>query len=64
MSTWHQERNQHGLSKLWEQHPTLWKCISDTHGKFASCMTFATEEEAQNYVSKTGDILIPPKGVS
>lgn len=62
MSTWHQNKNQPALAALWSPHETKFKCISDKPGKLASCMTFDTLEDAQTYCSKTGDILIPPKG--
>lgn len=60
MASWHQNQNGAGLSSLWAPDPSRWKCISDKPGRFASCMSFETEEQARAYAAKTGDIIIPP----
>lgn len=60
MSTWHQERNKGAIQLLWAPDPVNWKCVSDKHGEFASCMTFPDEASARAYAKVTGDHVIPP----
>ena len=60
MASWHQQQNPAGLLALWTPHPTKWKCIRDTYGHFASCMTFDNAVHAREYAAKTGDMLLAP----
>jgi len=61
MASWHQLKNQSALVALWTPPPTSWKCVADTPGEPASCMTFDNEADAKRYCEKTGDVLIAPR---
>jgi hypothetical protein len=60
MASWHQQQNSIALMQLWKGHPTMWSCVSDTHGCLASRMTFPTETAARAYAARTRDVVIPP----
>lgn len=56
MSTWHQERKDHPLPKLW--HPAKWRSYNPKG--HLSVMTHESKEACIKYCDKTGDVPVAP----
>lgn len=61
MATWHQQHNKAGLTALYTPDLRRWKVVGDRYGQPASAILFDTQEAAEAYAQKSGEIVIPPK---